>query len=101
MRFRMILALSLACAAGATSLPARADDGHEQAREALQRGEIRPLDEILAKVRREIPGEIIEVEFEREHGIWQYEIKAIDPSGRRMKIYVDASQNIVLKVKRK
>lgn len=100
-RFRFILLSIMTLAIGAAAVPAFSDDGHEQAREALQRGEIRPLSEILATVQKEIPCEIIEVEFERDDGLWLYEIKAIDPSGRFMKIHVDAARNTILRVKMK
>src|SRR5215211_3826218 len=39
------------------------DDDHERARLALQRGEIRPLTEIMGRLKAELGGEVIEVEF--------------------------------------
>ena len=37
---------------------------HYEAQQALKRGEIRPLEEIIEAVRKEISGDIIELEFE-------------------------------------
>ena len=50
--------------------PAHARDGHDEhdhdrARQALQAGEILPLKAILARVEKEHPGQVMEVELER------------------------------------
>ncbi|MEN3929820.1 PepSY domain-containing protein [Microvirga sp. W0021] len=101
MRFRFILPLLLALGVSAATIPAFSDDGHEQAREALQRGEIKSLSEILTMLQKEMPGEVLEIEFERDKGLWIYEIKLIDKSGRFMKVYVDATKNTIIRVKQK
>jgi uncharacterized membrane protein YkoI len=67
-----------------------ADSDHDAARRAVERGEIRPLAEILSALRNRVAGDIVGVELEREHGRWVYEIKALDARGRRAKFYVDA-----------
>lgn len=72
------------------TLPAGAGD-HDLAREALQRGEIRPVAEVLSAVSAEVPGEVIEVELEREHGRLVYELKVIAPDGRVSEVLVDAA----------
>jgi uncharacterized membrane protein YkoI len=63
---------------------------HDRARQALEQGEVRPLEEIEAAVRARFPGEVAEIEFEREHGIWIYEFKVIDRAGRLLEIKIDA-----------
>jgi uncharacterized membrane protein YkoI len=79
------------------------DDKHDQdrARRALERGEVLPLERILAAVRAEVPGEVVGVELEREHGAWIYEVRLIDPSGRRLVVHVDAAKAVILKIKGK
>ncbi len=77
------------------------NDDHDLARAALERGEIKPLSDILATVQKEYPGDILEVEFERDDGLWLYEIKTIDKSGHLLKIYVDAARNVIIRVKTK
>lgn len=72
------------------ALPAGAGD-HDLAREALQRGEVRPVAEVLAVVGAEVPGEVIEVELEREYGRLVYELKVIAPDGRVSEVLVDAA----------
>lgn len=73
-----------------------ADSDHNAARRAVERGEIRPLAEILSSLRGRVEGDIVGVELEREHGRWVYEIKALDARGRRAKVYVDARTGDIL-----
>jgi uncharacterized membrane protein YkoI len=71
---------------------------HDRARRLLERGDIRPLSEILARVEGDLPGRIIATEFEREDGIYVYEFKVVDPAGRVREVYVDAATGTLLKV---
>lgn len=101
-RFSFFLILKVFLAVGVFSVPALSgDDDHDQARAALQRGEIKPLHEIIAMVQKTMPGEVIEVEFERDDGLWIYEIKMIGNGGRFMKVFVDAANNSIIRVKMK
>ena len=70
---------------------------HDSARRAVELGEALPLVDILAKVRRDLGGEIVSISFEREHGLWVYEFKVLEPSGRLVEVYVDAASGRVLK----
>ena len=69
---------------------------HDRARAALARGEVRPLAEILAVVHDAVPGDIVEVELEREGGVWVYELKVISPDGRRLEVLIDAATGTLL-----
>lgn len=92
-----LLALALLAVA-----PVRAeDDDHERARRAVQAGQVLPLRTILDNVARDFPGDVIETELEEHHGAPVYEIKVISPEGRVMKVYYDARDGSVLKVKGK
>lgn len=76
-----------------TPAPAQAEDpepDQEQAREALRRKEILPLDQVLSVIRDRVPGEIVEIELEREEDRWIYEVEIIDQSGRMRDVLVDA-----------
>lgn len=86
-----------AAALVASSALADRDGEHEDARRAVARGEALPLVDILAKVRRELGGEIVAVSFERKHDLWLYEFKVVEPSGRLVEVYVDAASGRVLK----
>ncbi|WP_374520834.1 PepSY domain-containing protein [Hydrogenophaga sp.] len=86
-RRALLLSLSLAL------LPAvapRADDDHDRARAALKAGEVLPLHTVLERLQREQPGQVLEVELDREHGEWVYEIKLLRPDGRVVELERDA-----------
>lgn len=102
----MLLALALPLA----PVPALADDDrceereyegrgdHEKARRALECGEVMPLADVLEAVRPRIDGRIIEAEFEREDGVWVYELKFIDARGHLIEAYVDARTGRILQI---
>jgi len=87
-----LVALLLLC----LSATAHADDDADRALRALERGEVRPLAEILAAVEPELGGEIVGVEFEREDGRHVYEFEVVTPAGRLVEVYVDAATARVL-----
>lgn len=69
---------------------ARASDDHDQAQRAVQAGEVMPLRRVLERLDREHPGQVLDVELEREDGRWVYEIKLLQPNGQRVKLTLDA-----------
>ncbi|NMG75268.1 hypothetical protein GPA25_10920 [Aromatoleum diolicum] len=72
---------------------------HDRARAALERGEVMPLRAILDRVERDYPGKVVEVELEREHERWIYEIKVLQSGGALRKLEVDGRDGTVLGVK--
>ena len=93
--------LAIACLLLASATTAMADDDHERARAALERGEVLPLMTILERLAPVIDGDIIETELDREKGRWVYEITYIDSTGRLIELEIDAADATVLKEKRK
>ena len=92
------LALTIA-AAPATRLAAHDRDkrrDHDQALAALVRGEILPLDKVLAAVKSTVQGEIIGVKLERKQGLWLYELKIIRADGVAVELTVDARTSTIL-----
>ncbi len=88
----------------ALSHVALGDDGryrkdHDVARQALERGEVLPLDTVLAEVRKSVPGEVAGVELEHEHGAWIYEIKVIGQGGLLTEVKVNATSGHILRRK--
>ena len=83
--------------------PSSADDS-EKAREqdairaALQRGEALPLARILAIAQQHVPGDVLEVELEREDGVLIYEIKVLTGNGRVRELEIDARSGTVVKI---
>lgn len=76
------------------------DHGHERARQALEAGEVLPLRSILERVERDYPGQVVDVELEREHkdkqGRWVYEVKVLRTGGALVKLKVDARDGTII-----
>lgn len=75
------------------------DEDHERARQALEAGEVLPLRTILDRLEQDYPGDILEVELEREDGRWVYEIKLLRDSGAVNKLELDARSGTLLRIK--
>lgn len=73
---------------------------HDTIREALKRGEVLPLEKILAIAEQHVAGEIIEIELERskEVTVLIYEIKILTPTGRVRELKIDARTGTVLEI---
>jgi uncharacterized membrane protein YkoI len=100
--FPPALALSAVLGLGAITSPALASDhkksDHEAARAALARGEILPLPRILTIATGKVPGDVLEVELEDEHGRLIYDLKILARNGRVREVEIDAKTGAVLKV---
>jgi len=98
--FRRYLFLLILWIAAAVPVAAIADDeDHDRARSALEAGEVLPLEKILGRIRPAYPGEVLEVELERDDGRWLYEIKVLQPGGKLLKLKVDGRDAAVLGVR--
>lgn len=83
----------------AAPIPAAADDDHhdhDDARAAVESGAALPLETILSRVKGNLPGEIVKVKLEREHGNWIYEFRVVDPQGRRHEVNVNAATGDIM-----
>jgi uncharacterized membrane protein YkoI len=89
--------IALATVVGAPTL---ARD-HDDARHAVERGDIRPLVEILATVRDKLPGEVVRVEIEQKDGNWRYELRTIDRQGRLFDVRVNARTGEIERIREK
>ncbi|KIX18848.1 MULTISPECIES: PepSY domain-containing protein [Paracoccus] len=69
---------------------------YETARQAVDRGDMLPLEQILARIEARHPGRIVEVELEDEDGLWLYEIEVLTPEGRLIEIELDARTGAIL-----
>ena len=103
---RAVVPLILGCAVLAAAGPAAADDeneyeeqhDHDQAREAVEHGEALPLDTVLAAVEKKVVGEVVGIEFEKNDGVWVYEIKVVDAAGHVIEILADAKTAAIIRV---
>ncbi|WJJ92676.1 PepSY domain-containing protein [Neopusillimonas aromaticivorans] len=75
------------------------DDDHDRARQALLAGKVLSLRDVLDKVMADYPGEPVEIEFEEDDGVYEYEIKLLQPAGNIIKLKVDASTGEVIGLK--
>ena len=73
------------------------DHDHDPARAAPERGEALPPAGGLPRVRPELGGEVVGVDFDRDDGRWIYEFKVIGPAGRLVEVHVDAATARVLR----
>ncbi len=102
MHFRAAL-LCLALAAMVAPLHgAKADsDDHDSVRNAVERGEIHSLADILATVRGKLPGKVAGVEIERENDRWVYEFRVVGADGHLFDVSVDAHTAKIERIKEK
>ena len=92
------LALTSLLASALLALPAVGrDDDHDRAREALKAGQVMPLRTVLERLEREHPGQVLDIEFEEEHGRLVYEVKLLQSDGRLVKLELDARTATVLR----
>ena len=99
-------ALGSAClglALWASALPVGHADSsdHELAHQALQQGKVLPLRTVLDKVEKEYSGQVVELEFEAEHGEFVYEIRLLQANGTLLKIKMNAVDGSVISVKQR
>ncbi|MBI2744041.1 MAG: PepSY domain-containing protein [Burkholderiales bacterium] len=88
---------TLFAAAALTPLASLADGDHDRARAALQAGEVLPLHVVLERVAKDHPGNVLEVELEREKGLWIYELKILQGGGGLLKLKVDAKTAAIIR----
>ena len=85
-RFKWLPAIALAAFASVSPTMAVADEGeddHEVARELFEHGEIRPLEDILAKLKHDAPGDVVAVDLVRVGDQWVYRFQVIAADGHR------------------
>ena len=94
---RLVASLFCSLALLLATAPAHADSDQDRARAAVQAGQVLPLKAVLERLEREHPGQVLEVELERDDGRWVYEVKLLQAGGRLVKLELDAGSGEVLK----
>lgn len=92
-----VLALCAPLVLGSAPALADRDRDHDQARAAVQAGQVLPLKTLLERIERDHPGQVLEVELEQERERWLYEIKLLQPDGKLLKLELDAATAQVLR----
>ena len=95
----LVTAAGLAGAGLLSSLPATAESGmrQDEVRQLRESGKIMSMEDILARVRQAQPGQVVEVELDRENGRYVYEVKLIDTGNKVHKLELDAGTGEVLR----
>ena len=89
----IVLTLAMLCAGASFAAD---DPDHDRARQAVEAGDVLPLRTILERVERDYPGQVMEVELEREKGEWVYEVKLLRKGGALIKLKVLARDGTIL-----
>lgn len=82
--------LCLALASGLWIPFSYANESAAMARVLLKAGDILPLETILQKAKQIKPGQVIEVELEKEDGLYVYELEIVDYSGEVWELELEA-----------
>lgn len=67
-------------------------------RAAVERGDVLALPRVLELAQRRVPGEVLEVELDKDDGRITYEVKVLTPDGRVREVTIDAHSGKVLNV---
>lgn len=94
----LAVAGALILGAAATWSPVQADSVRQgEVRELRAAGKILPMEDILGRVRSAQPGQVVEIELEREDGRYVYEVKLIDDADRIHELELDAATGEVVR----
>lgn len=95
--------LILLALAGTAALPhgeaVLAASDQDAARDATSAGRIKPLQQILATVGREVPGRVVDVQLDERGSPWTYRIKVINEAGNVVTVNVNAETGRIMSVK--
>jgi uncharacterized membrane protein YkoI len=91
----MMLGVALALSAARAG-----SDDHDAVREAVEHGQVRPLEEILGRVRGKLAGDIVGVKIDHKER-WLYEIRVLNADGRLFEVQVDAQSGEIERIKEK
>ena len=70
----------------------------EIAAEAVAKGEILPLADVLKKLAEVQPGRVVEVELEISDGLRVYEVELITSDGRLLEVDIDAASGVIVEM---
>lgn len=79
--------------------PPQSPADFERALDAVARGEIKRLSEIMPRIEKEFGGRAVETELETDHGRWVYEFEILTPDGHLFEVDVDAVTGETIDVK--
>ena len=96
MRNLLVLTLALSALPLATAGQPKTRPDYEFARDAVARGEILPLAEVLTRFQASHPGQVTEVELGKSAGRLVYAVDLVTPGGRLIKVVMDGATGRVV-----
>ena len=72
----------------------------DEARELKQSGQIMSLETLIAQLRQDYPGQIIEIELDDRDERYVYDIELVDDAGVVIELRIDAATGEVLRYKK-
>lgn len=69
----------------------------EEARQLKQTGKIMPLEQLIVRVQKDYPGQIIEIELDEDKDRFVYDIEIVGEEGVVIELKLDAATGEVLK----
>lgn len=78
--------------------PSNADESPETARKLSASGQILSLEKITKAAKAIKPGEVLETELERKHGIYVYELEILDDKGLVWELKLNAKTGKLIKM---
>jgi hypothetical protein len=73
------------------------DDDRAEASTAVHEGRAAPLRELLAVIRRQYPGDVVDVRLRRTGKALTYRVKILDRRGRLVSVSIDAASKRILR----
>ena len=93
-----LLTLALLIAPVSAGGQAQIPPDFELARDAVERGEILPLAEVLSRLQESHPGRVIEVELEYSDQRLTYEVELVTTDGRLIEVDMNAATGEIVKL---
>lgn len=79
----------------------QAESDQKSARDAADAGKIKPLSDILKTVKRQVPGQVLDVQLDKTSSPWTYRIRIRSQKGNVILVAVDAESGRILSTKGK
>lgn len=92
-----VKALCSAMFCASLSSPLHADFNHDEARALRISGEILPLTDILQRIRRLYPGDVLSVQLDSSDSGYRYTIELLAPDDHIWELLLDANTGKILK----
>lgn len=84
---------------GSSRSPPRQPD-QTNARQAVERGEVRPFGWLLKKLKKAVPGDVVKVRLKRHRQeFWIYDVTVLNASGRYVLVSLNAATGAIISSK--